>query len=491
MRYISTRGNHNAVSSAEAISAGMAPQGGLFVPERLPLISMTPGGSYQEMALQVLSPLLTDFSKEELEYCIGQAYNRSNFDIPSIIDLVKLGPSCSVMELWHGPTAAFKDMALQIMPFFMNYSKKKTENRSHTVILTATSGDTGKAALEGFKNREGISIIVFYPHEGVSEIQKLQMNTTDGDNTYVVAVKGNFDDCQTGVKNLFGDTELRSLLARDEFEFSSANSINWGRLCPQIAYYFRSYFLLVERGIVERGEPVNFCVPTGNFGNILAGYYAKLMGLPVNKLICASNKNRVLADFFKSGIYDRNREFFRTISPSMDILISSNLERFLFEITGHDAGRINSFYGMLGRSGAFSVDKETIAAVADIVVPGWVDEERVLETIKTVYDKYGYILDTHTAVGIAVCREAAADQHHTVIASTASPYKFAGDVLRGIESHAPTDEFEAINRLASLSKTKVHRAVDGLGEKPVRHKLVIEKNDMKQTVIDIVHSIRK
>jgi threonine synthase len=492
MHYISTRGNYDPVNSSEAISIGMVPQGGLFVPGELPFTGVDYSSSgYNQTARRVLSELLTDFTSDELDTSISCAYNAGNFDSGSIIDLVKLNDSCSVMELWHGPTAAFKDMALQIMPHFMAVSKRKTKNDSHTVILVATSGDTGKAALEGFKNCEGISIIVFYPHEGVSEIQRLQMATTEGNNTYVVAVKGNFDDCQTGVKNIFSDQELRSGISADGFEFSSANSINWGRLCPQIVYYFRSYQMLVEKGVVGRGEPVNFCVPTGNFGNILAGYYAKRMGLPVAKLICASNENKILSDFFRTGIYDRNREFHKTISPSMDILISSNLERFLFEMTGHGFQDVNLWYGNLGKSGKFAVGDSILEKMQELVVPGWVDEQRVLSTIRDVFDESGYVLDTHTAVAMAVCKEAVHDGTHTIIASTASPFKFSADVLRAITGQNISDEFECIDKLAKISATDIHRAVDGLRDRPVLHDLVIDVDQMKSAVVAIINSLRK
>ncbi|MBN1309488.1 MAG: threonine synthase, partial [Chitinispirillaceae bacterium] len=339
MRYVSTRGNYPPVTASLAIGLGMVPEGGLFVPQSLPHLpveSFRDARSYRQVARTVMQPLLADFTAVELAQCVDLAYDSSNFDTASVVDMVDLDETRTFMELWHGPTAAFKDIALQVMPHLLSFSKKKNGTAHHTVILVATSGDTGKAALEGFKDAPGISIIVFYPHEGVSEIQKLQMVTTEGRNTAVVAVRGNFDDCQTEVKALFADPLLRAQLLEQGIEFSSANSINWGRLCPQIVYYFTAYADAVRRGRVATGEPVDFCVPTGNFGNLLAGYYARCMGLPVDKLICASNKNRVLPDFFSTGVYDRRREFYRTNSPSMDILISSNLERFLYAMTGGD-----------------------------------------------------------------------------------------------------------------------------------------------------------
>jgi threonine synthase len=395
------------------------------------------------------------------------------------------------MELWHGPTAAFKDVALQIMPHFMLYSKKKIGNKRHTVILVATSGDTGKAALEGFKNCEDISIIVFYPHGGVSEVQRLQMATTDGSNTYVAAVNGNFDDCQTGVKQIFSDYDLSTDLDKKGFELSSANSINWGRLCPQIVYYFHAYQMLVNNGTIRENDPVNFCVPTGNFGNILAGYYAKLMGLPIKRLVCASNKNRILSDFFSTGTYDRNRNFYKTISPSMDILISSNLERFLYEMDKKDGERINSLYTSLNVSGAFSVEKAIKENIDSVLSYGWVDEPQVLSMIKKTYEQTGYILDTHTAVAMAVCNKLGPFDEHMVIASTASPYKFSSDVLSGLGKTVPEDEFEAVETISALSQSPVHRAISGLRSKEVKHNHVINIDQMKNFTLDIIRNISR
>ncbi len=433
---------------------------------------------------------MSDFNENEIEACVSKAYNALSFDSPDVIDLVDIGNNRSLMNLWHGPTAAFKDIALQIMPHLLYFSKKKISNNLHTVILVATSGDTGKAALEGFKGSEGISVIVFYPQGGVSEIQRLQMDTTDGANTYVVAVKGNFDDCQTGVKQIFCDTALRGELEKNGFELSSANSINWGRLCPQIVYYFHSYLMLVKKKTIKYGDYIDFCVPTGNFGNILAGYYAKMMGLPIRKLICASNKNNVLTDFFTTGIYDKNREFYKTNSPSMDILISSNLERFLFEITGHDSSLISSWYESLSRTGKFSIGTSVKNAIDSTIEAGWVDEDSVLETISKVYRTTGNVIDTHTAVAIAVHDQLGDSNVHTIIASTASPYKFSCDVLKGIDKKTVMDEFASIEKIASISKQKIHRAVRGLRERPIRHDLVIDINKMKETVFGIVKTVQ-
>jgi threonine synthase len=468
----------------------MVPQGGLFVPQSIPEINGPfKSSSYRKTAHQVLSGFLTDFSTDDIDNCIAGAYNDTTFDTHSVIGMKNLSSRLSIMELWHGPTAAFKDVALQIMPHFMQYSKQKINNRRHTVILVATSGDTGKAALEGFKNCEGISIIVFYPHGGVSEVQRMQMATTDGTNTYVAAVKGNFDDCQTGVKQIFSDREFSASLNQKGFELSSANSINWGRLCPQIAYYFHAYQMLVNDRIIRENDPVNFCVPTGNFGNILAGYYAKMMGLPIRRLICASNKNRILSDFFGTGTYNRNREFYKTNSPSMDILISSNLERFLFEMNGKNGEQLNSWYSSLSRTGVFSVDKAIKDSIDTLLSYGWVDEPEVLVTIGETFEQTGYIIDTHTAVGMAACSNIGPFDEHTVIASTASPYKFSCDVLRGLGKAVPDDEFEAVQSISDLSNTPVHRAVSGLRSKPVRHNDIITIDQMKNFTTGIINTI--
>jgi threonine synthase len=493
LQYISTRKNHDPVTASQAIALGMVPDGGLFVPETVPLIDLSAcgGKSYQTIARKILSPLLPDFSSEDIEHCVSRSYNSATFDVKEIVNIVPLDAERSIMELWHGPTAAFKDVALQIMPHFLATAKRNLGDTSHTVILVATSGDTGKAALEGFKNCKGISIIVFYPHEGVSEIQKLQMTTTDGCNTYVVAVKGNFDQCQNGVKQILGSKTLRKTFVGHGFTFSSANSINWGRLCPQIVYYWTSYFALAYRGVIKAGDKVNFCVPTGNFGNILAGYYAMRMGLPIGKLICASNKNNVLTDFFKTGRYDSNRTFYRTMSPSMDILISSNLERFLFEMTVHDASSVAAWSGSLADTGAFTVDQETRKRMNAVITSGWVDEPEVTATIARLYKKTGYVLDTHTAVAAALSERvpAAGNAAHTIIASTASPYKFSRHVLAGMTGASPDDEYAAINRIAELSRLPLHRALSNLRYRPILHSEVIEQSHMKETIIEIIGKI--
>jgi len=489
MNYTSTRGNHPLLNSAQVINLGLAPGGGLFVPESYPYCAperYIGELSYQQIARSVLELLLTDYSPAELQQCIAAAYNLSTFDTPAVVEMVTLGNGRSVLELWHGPTAAFKDVALQIMPHLLANAKKKTGNTQHTVILVATSGDTGKAALEGFCDAPGISIIVFYPHGGVSEMQRLQMVTTGGSNTDVVAVRGNFDDCQTGVKKLFADEELRWKLMGRSIELSSANSINWGRLCPQIVYYFAAYADLVRQGTIASGDRIDFAVPTGNFGNILAAYYAKRMGLPVGKLICASNKNRVLADFFETGTYNREREFHRTNAPSMDILISSNLERFLFEMCGRDHEKITGWYRDLAETGTFTVDDATRAAIRTEITGGWVDEDEVLATIKKVYTEKGYVLDTHTSVAVALVESLGPGTATTVIASTASPYKFSVDVLGALEDTVSKDEFVCVDRIAEISGKPVHRALSDLGARPVRHNAVIDIDAMKEHVIQYI-----
>lgn len=492
MSYISTRGNIDKVNAAEAIRLGMVPKGGLFVPDEFPNVTIQElenlkGKSYQILSKKILSLFLNDFTEKEIEQCIALAYNSFNFENDETTPLVKLNERTYVMELWHGPTAAFKDMALQIMPHLLVKSKEITKVDKETVILVATSGDTGKAALEGFKDVEGIKIIVFYPEDGVSEVQKLQMNTTDGKNTYVIAVKGNFDDCQTGVKDIFSDFEYRKGIEQNNIEFSSANSINWGRLLPQIIYYFKAYISLLEKNAIKLGEEINFCVPTGNFGNILAGYYAKKMGLPIGKLICASNENKVLTDFFVTGKYDRNREFHKTMSPSMDILISSNLERFLFDITGKDADKINSWYKDLNEKGLFEVDTDTFNKMKEIIVVGYTNEIETKKTIKNIKDTYNYVADTHTAVALKVDNDMKNTiQGITVVDSTASPYKFSTSVINALEENNIDDEFYAVEKVAEISKTKVHRAVKGLKEKKVLHKKVISKEDMKDIIKEIL-----
>jgi len=499
--YISTRGNYERIRASEAIKLGMVPRGGLFVPESIPTISMEEvykidGGLYQELAERILKLYLDDYSAEEVKDCVINAYNTTNFEYSSMAPLVKLKDNTYILELWHGPTAAFKDMALQIMPYFLSKAIKKVGSEKEVVILVATSGDTGKAALEGFKNVPGIKIIVFFPYDGVSKVQELQMTTTDGKNTYVVAVKGNFDDCQSAVKEIFADTNFKGILDNQGYELSSANSINWGRLLPQIVYYFSAYLELVKKQEIEPGEKINFVVPTGNFGNILAGWYAHKMGLPINKLICASNENKVLTDFFSTGVYDRNREFKQTNSPSMDILISSNLERFLFEVTNHNAEKISQWMAELNTTGKFTVGEQTKKDIDKILAAGFASEKETLAVINEVFSNEGYTLDTHTAVAVKVYNEyvqKTGDRSKTVIAATASPFKFNSSVveaIKGKEAVQEKDEIDIVRELSEVSGLPIHRGLKDLDKKPVLHKTVCEKDEIKKAVEDILGIVK-
>ena len=495
--YISTRNNHEKVHAASAIKLGMVPAGGLFVPEETPflaraeLLSMQET-TYREAAVKLLSLYLEDFTCEEIEESVFNAYNTGQFNHVEIAPLHKLNQDTFILELWHGPTAAFKDMALQVMPRLLSRALGKTKTETETVILVATSGDTGKAALEGFKNVPGIKIIVFYPYGGVSKVQELQMTTTDGHNTYVVAVKGNFDDCQSAVKEVFGDAGFNGILRQKGYELSSANSINWGRLAPQVVYYVYAYLRLLARKEIQAGEKINFVVPTGNFGNILAGWYAWKMGVPVHKLICASNENKVLTDFFKTGVYNRNREFFQTSSPSMDILISSNLERFLFEMVNHDGAKIAGWMEDLNTKGLFEVDGETMTAINAILAADYATEKETLDTIKTVFENTGYTLDTHTAVGMRVYEKYRAetqDVAKTVLVSTASPFKFNSSVLEAIKGRTAVegkDEFQILRDLEKITGMPIHPALRDLDKKIIRHDRCCDKNGIKREIEKIL-----
>ncbi len=496
--YISTRGNYNTVSSSEAIKLGMVPSGGLFVPYKLPLFPLKQllsmqGCSYQELALYLFDLFLEDYPAEEISSCVYKAYNQYNFHHRDIVPLQRLRSGGYIMELWHGPTAAFKDIALQIMPLFLSHALQRLEVEREMVILVATSGDTGKAALEGFKNVPGTKIIVFYPCGGVSKLQELQMLTTDGPNTFVVGIEGNFDDCQSAVKEIFGDCSYNKELASIGYELSSANSINWGRLLPQIVYYFWAYLSLFEKGQIAAGEKINFVVPTGNFGNILAGWYAWSMGLPVNRLLCASNSNNVLTDFFGSGFYDRNRGFIKTRSPSMDILISSNLERFLFEAAARDAEKISSWMIDLQKKGCFQVDGKTLANMQNYIYADFADEADTLETIRETYFSEGYPLDPHSAVGMNVYkkyRHLTGDETKTVIAATASPFKFGESVLealKGREFLAGKDEFQLLEELGRVINLTIHPGLKDLDKKSVLHQNVSTKMEIKEQLERILN----
>jgi threonine synthase len=497
MFYQSTRGGIKSVSSAEAIKMGIAPDGGLFVPETSVKLSLNQieqlvQMAYQERALSILKYYLDDYTDSELSECINMAYTSDKFGCEEIAPVCKVNDCIYVLELWHGPTCAFKDMALQMLPHLLVKAAGKTGETNKIVILVATSGDTGKAALEGFKDVNGTEIIVFFPHNGVSEIQRLQMVTQDGRNVYTVAVEGNFDDAQNGVKAIFTDSQLNREMMENGYKFSSANSINWGRLVPQIVYYFSAYADMVKFGEIGLGEPVNIVVPTGNFGNILAAYYALKMGLPVNKLICASNENNVLADFINTGIYDKRREFKKTMSPSMDILISSNLERLLFEITGHDPAPINEWMSRLKDQGFYEIDGNTKKEISRIFWGGFAGETETLETIKSIYKNFNYVMDTHTAVGIGVYDKyviSTGDMSKVILASTASPFKFNASVVKAIfgeETLKGRSELELLEILSNECRIPIPGGLKDLDKKEIRHKTVCSKTEMKEVIRKIL-----
>lgn len=493
MKYESTRGNCPTISSAEAIKLGIAPDGGLFVPaspvtfNKEEIDGLIPL-SYGRRATFILKKYLTDFTANELDDCVEAAYGGNKFDSPEIAPVKKLTRDTSVLELWHGPTCAFKDMALQILPRFLVKALDKTGEKSHIVILVATSGDTGKAALEGFADTPGTSIIVFFPEQGVSEVQKMQMVTQEGQNVHVVAVRGNFDDAQSGVKQVFGDRTFTDHLNTKGFSLSSANSINWGRLVPQIVYYFSAYADIVKDGTIQAGEKINFVIPTGNFGNILAGFYARSMGLPVNRLICAANANNVLTDFIRTGTYDRNREFLKTLSPSMDILISSNLERLLYELTGRQADKINAWMSELKNKGVYTVDPETRDQVKALFWSDFTGDKDTLATIKQVWEQQNYLLDTHTAVAVKVLenyRQVTGDSTYTVVASTASPFKFSGSVAKALFGEKTLEgksEFTLLEELSSYTGWPIPGGLRNLDQRPVLHQKVVGKNQIGDAV---------
>lgn len=485
--YNSTRNNGIQVKASEAVLKGLSADGGLFVPDHIPALDKglkeLSGMTYQEVAYEVMKLYLTDFTEKELKDCIAKAYD-GKFDTEVIAPLVS-ADGAYYLELFHGATIAFKDMALSILPHLMITSAKKNQVKNEIVILTATSGDTGKAALAGFAGVEGTKIIVFYPKNGVSPIQERQMVTQKGDNTYVVGIHGNFDDAQTGVKKLFADTELGERMNRQGFQFSSANSINIGRLVPQIVYYVYAYARLLAEGKIAEGDKVNVVVPTGNFGNILAAFYAKNMGLPIGKLICASNDNKVLYDFFRTGVYDRNREFVLTSSPSMDILISSNLERLIYRIAGNDAKKNEELMKALAGEGKYEITDEMKSRLEDFY-GNYATEKEAAETIKELYEKTGYVIDTHTAVAASVYRkyeEETKDGAPAVIASTASPFKFTRSVMNAIDGkYDRMTDFELVDELSALANVPVPAAIEEIRTAPVLHDHVCPKEEMKKTV---------
>ncbi len=485
--YKSTRSNSEPVKASEAILKGLAKDGGLFVPTSLPKLSLSMEElskmNYQETAYEVMKLFLTDFTEEELKHCINSAYD-SKFDVEEIAPLAE-AKGVYYLELFHGATIAFKDMALSILPHLLTTSAKKNNVKNEIVILTATSGDTGKAALAGFADVPGTKIIVFYPKNGVSPIQEKQMVTQKGSNTHVVGIHGNFDDAQTGVKKLFADEALAKEMDEKGFQFSSANSINIGRLVPQVVYYVYAYTRLLANGKLSEGEKMNVVVPTGNFGNILAAYYAKNMGVPIDKLVCASNDNKVLYDFFRTGTYDRNREFILTSSPSMDILISSNLERLIYKIAGEDSAANAERMDSLSRNGSYEITEEMKKELADFR-GGYATEEETFAFIKELYEDCGYVTDTHTAVAGVVCekyRKESKDKTKTIVASTASPYKFTRSVMKAIDpKYDSMTDFELVDELCRLSGVAVPKAIEEIRTAPVLHDTVCEKDEMKAVV---------
>ncbi|MBO4592132.1 MAG: threonine synthase [Eubacterium sp.] len=485
--YRSTRNANETATASEAILKGLAENGGLFVPDEIPALDVSfeelAEMDYKGVAYEVMSRMLTDFTEEELKACIDGAYD-SKFDT-DLIAPVKYHHGAYILELFHGKTIAFKDMALSILPYLLTTAAKKNNIDKEIVILTATSGDTGKAALAGFADVPGTRIAVFYPKNGVSPIQEKQMVTEKGANTFVAGITGNFDDAQTGVKKMFSDKELAAYLDEKGFQFSSANSINIGRLVPQMVYYVYAYTRLVKAGTIAAGDMINVVVPTGNFGNILAAYYASLMGLPVRKFICASNDNKVLFDFFTTGKYDRNRDFILTSSPSMDILISSNLERLIYRVAGNDAEKNNELMKSLAEKGEYEITEEMKENLYQFY-GNYATQDEVADTIKTVYGEDGYVLDTHTAVAVSVFdkyKKETSDDTPTIIASTASPYKFTRSVVTAIDPElAGKGDFELVDELENISQVKVPNAVNEIRTAPVVHDTVCDKEEMEAVV---------
>jgi len=491
MEYLSTRGSSLAIPSKKAIIKGIAEDNGLYVPSGFPrlgegVLKSSEQESYASRAMKILPAFLTDFSPDEMDAACRKAYSE-NFDTPAVAPLQFLGDDVGVLELWHGPTLAFKDMALQLMPWLLRTAILSEKDPYKMVILVATSGDTGKAALEGFADVEGVSLFVFYPHEGISEIQRLQMVTQRGSNVGVCGVRGNFDDAQAGVKRIFSEPEINARLEKSHFRFSSANSINWGRLAPQIVYYFSAYEDMIAAKKIKRGQPVHICVPTGNFGNILAAYYAFKSGLPVSKLICASNINKVLTDFIRSGIYDRRREFYKTESPSMDILISSNLERLLFELADRKNGPILDWMNQLATQGWYQISRDALDQLQSLFHGGFADQLDTSKSIKEAFEKYGYLLDPHSAVGYSVLqkyREETGDKTPTVLASTASPFKFNRAVLDAIgRDTSHKNEFSLLQDLSSITGQAVPRKLAELKFLPEIHQSVVEKEGMAKIIL--------
>ena len=494
MEFLSTRDDGIRLSGAQAIVKGLSQDGGLFVPESFPHVELKDIGAmadmkYVERAAYILGLFLNDFSADELKKMVSDAYN-GKFESGEPAPVKTLDARTHVLELSHGPTCAFKDMALQLLPHLMVASKRKLGDNKRVCILAATSGDTGKAALEGFRDVEGTQCVVFYPHGGVSPTQRLQMVTQRGNNVDVVAVRGNFDDTQRGVKRIFGSDDIKARLEKMGCELSSANSINFGRLAPQIAYYFSAYADLIARGAIALGDEIEFAVPTGNFGNILAGIYAKWMGLPVKRFICCSNRNRILDDFLRTGTYDVRREFYKTTSPSMDILISSNLERLLFEMSGRNAALVREWMGELMSGGIYRVDDDTRRRMDELLSSGWADDYAVSAEIKHTWNEHKYLMDTHTAVAMRVMREyreRTCDATPCVVVSTASPFKFSADVLRALKgADVPMDAFDCADELERVSGMHMPNQLRELKTLPVLHEGVTTPEGMDDAVFNAV-----
>jgi len=493
--YKSTRSDKEKITSCEAIVKGIADDGGLYIPSFIPILnkpfSKLVKMDYRQLAFFVMHKFLPDFSEEELKFCIERAYDKK-FDTQDIAPLVKIG-DMFFLELYHGATASFKDMALSILPYLLTTSVRKTGVDKEIVILTATSGDTGKAALESFSDVEGTKIIVFYPDRGVSLVQERQMITQEGSNTFVCAIEGNFDDAQTQVKNIFADKVFGKMCAEKKYMFSSANSINVGRLIPQVAYYINSYARLLGMNEIEQGDRINIVVPTGNFGNILAAYYARAMGLPVNKLICAANENNVLYDFFNTGVYNRLRQLKLTISPSMDILISSNLERLIYDICGMDSARLKRLFADLSSTGIFSIDDKMMEKIKDFW-SGFATDAQTIEAIREVYKKYNYLIDTHTAVGYYVYKQylnETGDNTKTIIASTASPFKFPASVVKAVSDDSSfnpenVNEFELLEKLSEITEVPVPEPLRDIGTKKILHRNFCRQDEMKDFVAKVL-----
>lgn len=489
MGYISTRGEKKNYKSSEVIKTGISIDGGLFVKQDIQKINLSviKNKTFKQIAKVVIETFLDDYKNDELEKFIEQAYNKK-FSAEEITFLKKIDNNTYVLELFHGPTSAFKDIALSILPYLLKSTIEKSKEKSKILILTATSGDTGKAALEAFKNISQIQVIVFYPKYGVSKIQEKQMLSQEGDNVFVVGINGNFDDAQSAVKSVFNDKNLKEKLKNKNIELSSANSINIGRLIPQIVYYFYSYMKLIESGEIKFGEEINFSVPTGNFGNILAGYYAKQMGLPINKLICASNENNVLYNFLKTGVYDRNRELKKTNTPSMDILISSNLERVLYHLSEEDSEYINYLMDLLDKTGKYEILESLKIKMDNIFTPSYSDDKTTLEVIKRVYDKFSYILDPHTAVAFKGAEDFAKlnSREKVIVLSTASPYKFSRDVYKAIFGEIEEDDFRVMELLNEKTGVEIPKNLKDLKERKIIHNVVIEKEDIKRYIEEMM-----